>query len=398
MSGIRPLSFTRNIGGLDKVYDAIRKGYSAGTTVEEFRRRCGLNESLSLVVTEFFLCTIVRNNQEYILEDVLINQSLARTSFDKTLARLYFFALNLNMPGERLKDEHRNPAALQNLIIREHAYKDTGWGKAKLDKASELEPFVKREGEFKTAARKWVTNYWFMLQQCLFVPRPDGQIETFPDTWGLLGLRLFFERYTALKPNESADSLVETACKYELHKLMGVPKSWLDARVEGAADMFLAEEFYAFEPIEESLEERKAAKAGVELPPPGTSAKRREAKIGQLIRRGDNRKFIKNLYLGECQVSSVILRLPGGGFTIDCAHIRPLGMPHNGPDDVNNMLSLSPTIHRLFDRGCIRIDPSNFSIKLLHGNDIPHLPKLLVKPEHPLLRDHLSYYNDNFLS
>lgn len=395
MPGLRPLSFTKNIGGLDKVYDAIRKGYVPGITVDEFRKRSGL-QGLSLVVTEFFLCTLVRNDSEYVLEDTLVNQSLTRARFDKTLARLYFFAMNLNMPGERLRNDHRNPAALQNIISK-RSYAETGWVHALFDKDSELEPFVKREGEFKSAARKWVTNYWYMLQQCSFVTRPDGTIETFADSWGLLALRLFFERYSALNPAEDPDALVNAAYKYELHKLMGVPKSWLDKRLEGAADMFLAEEFYAFEPSEESREERKAIKSGADLPPPGEAAKRREVKIGQLIRRGDNRKFIKDLYKGECQLSGVVLKIPDGGFTVDCAHIRPLGMPHNGPDDYRNMLSLSPSMHRLFDRGCIRIAPGNLSINLLHGNDIPHLSKLLVKPEHPLSRDHLAYYNENLL-
>ena len=57
---MRPLSFTRNIGGLHNVYEAIRKGYAPGITVKDFRKRCGLNPDLSLLVTEFFLCTECR--------------------------------------------------------------------------------------------------------------------------------------------------------------------------------------------------------------------------------------------------------------------------------------------------------------------------------------------------
>lgn len=116
------------------------------------------------------------------------------------------------------------------------------------------------------------------------------------------------------------------------------------------------------------------------------------------MRRNNNRKFIQGLYEGRCQVSGIVLRVLSGGFTVDCAHIRPLGMPHNGPDDIGNMLSLSPTAHRLLDRGCIRIDPQSLRIKLLHGNSVPHLQKLLVKPNHNLVREHIAYYNSKFLS
>jgi len=231
------------------------------------------------------------------------------------------------------------------------------------------------------------------------VVRFDGRVETFADSWGLLGLRLFFERYTALHPTQDVGALVRAAYDAGLHKLIGVPTSWLEERLEGAADMFLAEEFYAFEGFEESSEERKAAQRGepIPTPSPGSAARRRQVKIRQLIRRGDNRRFVQSLYGGKCQVSGVILRVSGGGFTVDCAHIHPLGWPHNGPDDVGNMLSLSPSMHRLFDRGCVRIDPTSLSIMLLHGNHVPHLGKLLVKPEHRLSREHLAYYNRNLL-
>lgn len=52
---MRPLSFTKNLGGFSKAYDAIRAGYAVGVTVEQFRRRSGLGPDLSLLVTEFFL-------------------------------------------------------------------------------------------------------------------------------------------------------------------------------------------------------------------------------------------------------------------------------------------------------------------------------------------------------
>jgi putative restriction endonuclease len=84
--------------------------------------------------------------------------------------------------------------------------------------------------------------------------------------------------------------------------------------------------------------------------------------------------------------------MPDGSFSIDCAHIRPLGIPHSGKDEVANMLSLSPTMHRLFDRGCIRINPDTLAISLLYGNDIPHRTKLLVRGNHVIQKGNLSYH------
>ncbi len=84
--------------------------------------------------------------------------------------------------------------------------------------------------------------------------------------------------------------------------------------------------------------------------------------------------------------------MPDGSFSVDCAHVRPLGRPHSGEDDVSNMLSLSPTMHRLFDRGCIRIDPDTLSIRLLHGNHIPHRDRLVLKGGHRIKRQNLDYH------
>jgi len=91
---MRPLSFTRNLGGLEKVFKAIRAGFLPGVSVAQFRERCGLSRDLSLLVTEFFLCTQVRDGVEYIVADTLVTATLNRSIFEDTLARLYFFALN----------------------------------------------------------------------------------------------------------------------------------------------------------------------------------------------------------------------------------------------------------------------------------------------------------------
>jgi len=75
---MRPLSFTRNLGGFRKAYEAIRAGYASGVTVKEFRTRCGLSSDLSLLVTEFFLGTQIREREEYVLGDTLIAHTLSQ--------------------------------------------------------------------------------------------------------------------------------------------------------------------------------------------------------------------------------------------------------------------------------------------------------------------------------
>jgi hypothetical protein len=84
---MRPLSFTKNLGGFKKAYDAIRAGYSAGVTAKEFRTRCGLGNDLSLLVTEFLLGTQIREHEEYVLGDTLIAHTLSQP-YSTLVARL----------------------------------------------------------------------------------------------------------------------------------------------------------------------------------------------------------------------------------------------------------------------------------------------------------------------
>ncbi len=390
---MRPLRFTRNLGGFRNVYKAIRTGYAPGVSIKQFQDRSGLSHDVSFVVTEFFLCTQVYGGEEHALHDTLIAQTLSQP-YSRLIARLYFFALNLNMPGERIKADHRNPAVMQNTLVRVHLFSGDGFRTERFDKDGSIEPTVKEFGGFtsRNALRKWVNNYSYMAEQCEFVMTPEGRVETFADTWGALALRLFFERYVVTNPAADVNTLVSAAQSMELHKLIGVPREWLDTRVDGAAEMFVSDHASMLLGFEESDAERKAAVHGIAPPPAQGESKRRETVIQQIIRRGENRRFLQTVYGGECQLSGVKLVMPDGSFSIDCAHIRPLGAPHSGADDVGNMLSLSPTMHRLFDRGCVRIDPETFAIKLLHGNDVPHRPRLLIRGDHVLRPGNLAYH------
>jgi hypothetical protein len=389
---MRPFSFTKNVGGFEQTHAAIRKGYKPGITVKQFKANSGLRDQ-SLVITEFVLGTQVDGGEEVILTDSLVKQTLG-LPYSALIARLYFFAVNLNMPGARIRKDHQNFAEMQNTLLRENLYADGGFQASRFNKDRVIEPAVRGFGVLSSdeALRKWVTNYSFMAEQCQFVVTPEGRLETFPDNWGVLALRLFFERYEASNPVPDASVLVYAAVAKELHKLIGVPRNWLDERIFGAAEMYVSDQDYAFVGFDESKAERRAAKKGAPQPPPGKEAQRRELLSRQIIRRGDNRRYLEEIYGGQCQISGVKLMMPNGSVSFDCAHIKPLGGKHGGKDDVGNMLSLSPTMHRLFDRGCVQIDPETLTITMLHGNEVPHLPRLLLRGNHQIQKGNLSYH------
>jgi putative restriction endonuclease len=331
--------------------------------------------------------------EEVIISDSLIAQTLSQP-YSRLIARLYFFALNLSMPGERLSEEHRNPAEMQNTLMRSHLFVKDGFRAERFEKDQGIQPVIATFGGFASqeALRKWVNNYHYMAEQCEFVRTPDGRLETFPDTWGALALRLFFERYSATNAAPDPTELIYEARRRELNKLIGVPQEWLEVRIAGTAEMFVSDQGDMLLGFQESVPERQAAARGIDPPAPAAAAERRSAVIQQIIRRGENRRFLQTVYGGECQVSGVRLIMPDGSFSVDCAHIRPLGTPHSGKDEVANMLSLSPTMHRLFDRGCVCINPETLAISLLYGNDLPHRPKLVVRGNHLIHKGNLSYH------
>lgn len=72
------------------------------------------------------------------------------------------------------------------------------------------------------------------------------------------------------------------------------------------------------------------------------------------IRSGVFKKVIPNIYNHTCSVSGMQISANFDVQMIDACHIVPFSVSHD--DTISNGISLSPTIHRAFDRGLITID------------------------------------------
>lgn len=114
----------------------------------------------------------------------------------------------------------------------------------------------------------------------------------------------------------------------------------------------------------------------------GVSAPRQKFQAIRILR--DTRKSleIKKFYDYVCQVCSIRLEGPAGPYA-EAAHIKPLGYPHNGPDDQDNLLCLCPNHHILFDLNAFTIT-DDFSLIGIEG-------KLLVKSGHSINSEYLAY-------
>jgi len=92
---------------------------------------------------------------------------------------------------------------------------------------------------------------------------------------------------------------------------------------------------------------------------------------------------IKRLYNHTCQVCGTRISLKDAGYS-EAAHIRPLGIPHNGSDTPSNILCLCPNHHVMLDKGVFSIE-NNFNLIGLPG-------VLNVVPNHNIGLDNLDYH------
>lgn len=112
----------------------------------------------------------------------------------------------------------------------------------------------------------------------------------------------------------------------------------------------------------------------------GLVAERSRRVIEAVTRDARFRREVMTAYDYKCAVSGLAIgSLPEGRATrlLDAAHIRPVG--DRGPDSVSNGLSLTPTVHRLFDEGLISVQWSNDRLQLVRS---PRLESVMVESQH----------------
>lgn len=112
-------------------------------------------------------------------------------------------------------------------------------------------------------------------------------------------------------------------------------------------------------------------------------ADRRLTTISRLVRDSAIAREVKNLYECKCQVCDLAIETLVGLYA-EGAHIRPLGSPHEGPDNRANMLCLCPNHHVMLDGGCLTIN-DDLSLEGVEG-------KLRVLPKHGLDPAFLAYH------
>jgi len=127
-------------------------------------------------------------------------------------------------------------------------------------------------------------------------------------------------------------------------------------------------------------------------PPPGGAASTAYSTVQRLVRNTAVTQWVKELHDFTCQVCGLRLMTAAGPYA-EGAHLRPVGSPHHGPDDVGNVLCLCPNDHVRFDRGAIVIDDGWNVVERATGQVLGRLHR---RPAHVLDDRHARYHRDLF--
>lgn len=122
---------------------------------------------------------------------------------------------------------------------------------------------------------------------------------------------------------------------------------------------------------------------GEDLPAP-----RKASTVNRLVRNSAVAASVKKLYADTCQICDLQL-LTAAGTHSESAHIRPLGIPHKGPDSLSNLLCLCPNCHTQFDGHALTVAPDSTVLKF----GVP-AGKLTVDDRHQLDFAQLAYQRE----
>lgn len=103
-----------------------------------------------------------------------------------------------------------------------------------------------------------------------------------------------------------------------------------------------------------------------------------ETSVYRILRDTALARRVKELHGYTCQLCGAEgIELHDGSKYAECHHVKPLGAPHNGPDELGNVLCVCPNCHVKLDYGVVEIE----------------LAELRTSREHQLATDYIRYHN-----
>lgn len=148
---------------------------------------------------------------------------------------------------------------------------------------------------------------------------------------------------------------------------------------------------YAEIAAETGVHEPDEAEAVADLPQP--DADRVETTTARIVRNTALAKELKEQYQSHCQLCGEAKHRAPLQHYAEVHHVKPLGRPHEGPDEKSNMLILCPNHHADFDHGLVHLDPE--TLEVTHATDeTVSGQELLRMDDHDIDESVLEYHNE----
>lgn len=415
----QPGSFTKNFGwnqhppGLKRLYDVIRSGFSgASKNVErsQFRANSGLADpNRQLIPINFFLHNTVHNGANYVTADELVRHAI-NNPHSRRFDQLAVFALNLGRLGKRVGVAgNEKGAAFARHFVTNRLWDSGGWVSARLTESETEADFVNTiDAQGDDTVHKCVTNYLYIMEMTGLRGHKTPYINNHIDEWVGPGLFLAFDRYSidraSTAPITSAD-LVDYVRTDELHKIMATTETYIESVAPTLATEYVLlgglqrvsnpAVTVGSTPIVSSSSHAGTVPVGSATPPTWSDEDAEDAAIvlrrlqetQAQVRNSRHVRELKALYAHTCAFCSrqTVIGVDPPKYYSEAAHIKPVGLPHNGPDKKDNMLVLCPEHHLQFDRGLLRIQPDaagNLRVRSKVPADPIHDNLVTVKAPH----------------
>ncbi|MER6946539.1 HNH endonuclease [Nonomuraea sp. NPDC000554] len=213
-------------------------------------------------------------------------------------------------------------------------------------------------------------------------------------------LRLFHDGLWELDQSDVPQASTSTAQRWMRdHSPTGGLRPWVHTIVTQHADvraqivLRLLEKYFQgadHDALLTAVGLSSATDAEVPLSDGSPTPQRRQLTTTRIIRDSALAQQIKDLHGHHCQICGTRLRLPNSSYA-EGAHIRPVGKPHNGPDEPGNILCLCPNDHVLFDRGGLTLTDDLLVFDEVTG----HIRgRLRQAPRHTINITHVAYHRE----
>jgi len=360
---------------------------------------------LDLIPINFFM----HNSDGYLVVDELVFQAVSRPH-SALFDRFALFAFHLSRVGGGRDSRSRRPieprpALWANEFVREQLWQGGVWRRDALTDVS-LDTFLAQRMTAGQQGRiKSRNNYRHLFELCDYWPAPLPLINSGAHQWAHPALMLAWDRFTLDGGSLEEHALLDLVETEELYKLLGLTRETALSRAATLAPIYVSvggvDRFRTGATPAMPATPHATAVSDADWVDQEGSDEAVERRSVERLQQQRCRKLaaaLKLRYQNCCIFCGTQLNVGAGLLYSEAAHIKPLGLPHNGPDTHSNMLILCPNHHKQFDAGWLRLQKQDLRFQITSKDHADKLEGKLIELRHQLNEEYVRWHYNWFSS